>query len=137
MRARYFVAACLALMVVGSAVSLYVIEETSPPMLSSPEMASKSDRYKIIADVRNSPAKVVERDFQPEQPNISPPPVLSYAPPPGTSAPLEQRRVSTHDKVPQSPLPRPAPPAYQAGAGAPHGRVEPGAPSEPVGRDQF
>jgi Ca-activated chloride channel family protein len=147
MRARYLVAACLALMVVGSAASLYVIEETWPPMASPPEMVSKSERSKIIADVRNAPTKVVEHDFQTVPPNAPPPsPSLSYAPqspgsadysrPPSKSAPLEQRRVQA-DRIAQAPLLRPTPNANQAGAGAPHGRIEPGAPTEPVGRDQF
>jgi Ca-activated chloride channel family protein len=135
MRARYLVAACLALMVVGSAVSLYVIEETSPPMLSSPEMASKSGPPKIVADVRNSPAKVVERVFQQEQPSAPPPPGLSYAPAPNNSA--APRRVPTRDQVAQTPLLRAAPSTHSADGGSLRGRVEPGAPAEPVGRDQF
>src|SRR5690349_9173824 len=48
MRARYLVAACLALMVVGSAVSLYVIDEASPPFATPPLAARKSDRYDIV-----------------------------------------------------------------------------------------
>jgi Ca-activated chloride channel homolog len=145
MRARYLVATCLALMVVGSAVSLYVIEEASSPMATLPLTARKSDRHDIGADIRNSPAKVVERVFQPEQPSTPPPPPgLSYAPArgdsagsrPSTSAPHEPRRVQV-DRIAQAPLLRAAPNAHQAGEGKLRGHVEPGTPAEPVGRDQF
>jgi Ca-activated chloride channel family protein len=152
MRARYLVAASLVVLMVGSAGSLYVIENTTDRFAnlcpSCLPVLRKSDRIDIA---RNAPAKIADRSAPlepappPPAPQSAPGPSLAYAPPPvGTVSPRREARRGAPERIAQvqaqAPAPRAAVPAsaYQAEGGRFASTPgDAGAPPEPIGRDRF
>jgi Ca-activated chloride channel homolog len=138
MRARTLVAACLAVLMVGSAASIYVLERAAPtahrqydiasaPSANGPpkNVADGRPSPKIVAD--EAPAKIVARRSPSgeEQPSRSAP-SLAYVPHPGQVASVDSGR---RDRLAQGPA---------AGEASLRGHlVEPGASAEPTGRDRF
>jgi Ca-activated chloride channel homolog len=137
MRARTLVAACLAVLMVGSAASIYVLERAAPtahrqydiasaPSANGPpkNVADGRPSPKIVAD--EAPAKIVARrsHIGEEQPSPSAP-SLAYAPHPRQVPSLDSGR---RDHLAQGPA---------AGEAALRGHLERGTPAEPIGRDRF
>jgi Ca-activated chloride channel homolog len=141
MHARTLVAACLAVLMVGSAASLYVLERAAPIAHTQYEIASGRSANgppKIVAD--EAPAKIVARRSPSgeEQPSPSAP-SLAFAPPPPQSASAPDAHF--RGRVAQAASPR----EEQLRGRSEANRVttirvvpsEPGAPPEPIGRDRF
>src|SRR5262249_30652710 len=130
MGARTLVAACLAVLMVGSAASLYVLERAAPTAIRSDRLAVNDPtggaRNKIVYD--EAPAKIVARRSPSAEQSASPPaPSLAYAPHPGQVASVDGGRAAQRDRLTQDP-----------GEASLRGHlVEPGAPAEQIGRDRF
>jgi Ca-activated chloride channel homolog len=141
MPVRTFVAACVAMLMVVSAASLFVLDRTAPTAIRSDQLA-RSDptggpRNKIVFD--EAPAKIVARRSPEAEVSPSPSaPSLAYAPPPPQSA-------SAADGGARARVAQTSSPEEQLRGRSEAHRVttirvlpsEPGAPPEPIGRDRF
>jgi Ca-activated chloride channel family protein len=135
MPVRTFVAACVAMLMVISGASLFVLERSAPSLFlpgGSAPTAIRSDRLavndptggarnKIVYD--EAPAKIVARRSPGAEQSPSPPPGPSLA-----YAPSAQQAASVDNARARAPAP---------GEASLRGHLEPGAPAEPIGRDRF
>src|SRR5215470_13227915 len=135
MPVRTFVAACVAMLMVISGASLFVLDRSAPSLFlpgGSAPTAIRSDRLavndptggarnKIVYD--EAPAKIVTKRSPGAEQSPSPPPGPSLA-----YAPSAQQAASVDSARARAPAP---------GEASLRGHLEPGAPAEPIGRDRF